>query len=153
MPSDRWEYGDRIAEQALELVVAVRDLEPEWVHREIARLAAGGHLPALVVALAAMVPDDVPVADLLEWTDDLDPRRQATGITAGDPAAYPPCDPVADRSPAGCASPHGTPARRTAGCAGAGCRAARRDYDAAYHRLRRARKRPATEAGEERRAS
>lgn len=61
---------DAAIPDAITLVTAVRD-DPDEVRR-ILHLNTDcdfQQLYALVVALAAMVPDDVPVSELLGWTD------------------------------------------------------------------------------------
>lgn len=135
MPAD-WARGDTVAELAMELVVDVRDLDPSRVH---SRLAAIGRrdpllLRQLVVALAAMVPDDRPASELLAWTERLMPDA-------------PGCDPLLDRSPATSRAAHGSRSRYVLGCHGAACEQAQREYDAARPRRRRLEVVPSTPDG------
>lgn len=60
---------DRALEAAQRLICEVRDLGPPEVHRYLAYLDKQGLLPAVVVVLAAMVPDGVPTSELLAWVD------------------------------------------------------------------------------------
>ena len=57
--------------RAGELAVMVRDESRETIAEFLDRLDRQG-LYGLVVALAAMVPDDVPQSELLAWVDGLD---------------------------------------------------------------------------------
>lgn len=57
--------------RAGELVVMVRDESRETIAEYLDEMSPQA-LYAVVVALAAMVPDDVPQADLLAWVDELD---------------------------------------------------------------------------------
>jgi hypothetical protein len=79
--ADEWEQGDEAVRVALELACDVRDGEPARLHARVRSLARNRPLllEQVVVALAAMVPDDTPVAELLAWTDPLMPaeRRRA----------------------------------------------------------------------------
>jgi hypothetical protein len=136
---------------AAELVVDVRAGDPAVLHRRLAAIAEDGELIAVAITLAAMVPDDRPLRELLEWTDDLVP---AVHLELSPPADESKCDPLADRSPAGARAEHGTRSRYNAGCRGAACLAADRQYGRDRADARKARRRrPATEPGEERRAS
>lgn len=58
---------------AMDLCVAVRDLDPRDLWRELQALLVGEpwRLMCAVVALAAMVPADRPVRELLAWTESL----------------------------------------------------------------------------------
>lgn len=57
--------------RAGELVVMVRDESRESIAEYLDEMTPQA-LYAVIVALAAMVPDDVPQADLLAWVDDLE---------------------------------------------------------------------------------
>lgn len=73
-PVDRREHRAHIAVlDAVELVAAVRDLDPRevWGTLRLRGERDPLRLIALCVALAAMVPDDRPARDLLAWTEDL----------------------------------------------------------------------------------
>ena len=66
------ELGDRMVPAALQLVDAVRRGSRRDAHDAIAtaQRAAGGYpywVFALVCTLAALVPDDQPLSDLLAW--------------------------------------------------------------------------------------
>lgn len=68
---DRIEKRSRDARRdAVQLVSAVRELDPREVWGTLALWTAEDPLRvyAAVVTLAAMVPDDRPVSELLEWT-------------------------------------------------------------------------------------
>jgi len=68
----RWVAAQAVKD-AVEIAVDVRSHDPELVFGDVA-LRAQDDLPRLVAAvaaLAAMVPVDRPVSDLLAWTDDL----------------------------------------------------------------------------------
>jgi hypothetical protein len=78
--SPRWPREKRAAtaylarEDAISLAVDVRCHDPAYVAGRIALLARDD-LPrtvAAVIALAAMVPVDRPVSELLAWTDELE---------------------------------------------------------------------------------
>ena len=58
---------------AVELVGDIRELDPRQVagRVELLRRRDPDRLTALVIALAALVPDDKPVSELLAWTDHL----------------------------------------------------------------------------------
>jgi hypothetical protein len=66
-------YADQLAETVATLAIAVRDDDPSAVGRAVqaalTRPAPAGVDPAtaLIVALAAAVPDDRPLADLYAW--------------------------------------------------------------------------------------
>jgi hypothetical protein len=54
---------------ATDIICAVRDLDPEGVEAWFARHGITGQAAQdLIVLLAAMVPDDRPIGDLLAWT-------------------------------------------------------------------------------------
>lgn len=59
---------------AARFVVAVHDRETDVIHRAIHRLSRQQR-DALLVVLAAMVPDGIGVRDLLAWVDDPDWAR------------------------------------------------------------------------------
>lgn len=85
MAADCWEVADEVAELAAAIVVDLRDEDPERLHARLRALRRRDPLRVeqLVVALAAMVPDDVPVSELLGWTDRLMPetrRRQLAKV-------------------------------------------------------------------------
>jgi hypothetical protein len=65
------EYVDRLAKVAAELVVRVRDDDPEANGRWLATLTDRERRDLLIV-LAAAVPDDQPWAELTAWV----PKRQ-----------------------------------------------------------------------------
>lgn len=72
LPKAKANYAAHIAvRRAGELAVMVRDESRETIAAFLDPLDRQ-NLYALVVALAAMVPDDVPQADLLAWVDELD---------------------------------------------------------------------------------
>jgi hypothetical protein len=78
--------GDRAHKAALdavEVVAAVRDLDPREVWGTLALRGEKDPLRiyALVVALAAMVPADRPARELLAWTEALS-APQAEGAAA-----------------------------------------------------------------------
>lgn len=66
--------AEQARRDAVELTASVRELDPRevwgqlalWAHDDLVRLCA------VTVALAAMVPVDVPVSRLLAWTDHLE---------------------------------------------------------------------------------
>lgn len=63
--------GDRAQQSlpaALELVDAVRN----WDRTSVAAVLSDADLPAMCVALAALVDDGRPLSELLAWVDDLD---------------------------------------------------------------------------------
>jgi len=68
---------------ALELIPSLRDYGPDRAETLLGHLSAG-HLYRLVILLAAMVPDDRPVSELLAWLDkpaqssDYEPGRRKT---------------------------------------------------------------------------
>lgn len=70
--------ANEAAVDALYLVEAVRELDPREVWGRLAIWAEDTpvRLLAVVVALAAMVPADRPVSDLLKWTDGLVPSAR-----------------------------------------------------------------------------
>lgn len=56
---------------AIEIAVCVRDRDTVHTHAALEPLLNGGErdrIAALIVALATMVPDDVPFAELVAWT-------------------------------------------------------------------------------------
>lgn len=56
---------------ALEVAVTVRDRDIPSVHAALAPVLFGGdtdRIAALIVALAVLVPDDIPVSELVSWT-------------------------------------------------------------------------------------
>ena len=56
---------------ALEVVVCVHDRDVRGTHAALAPVLFSGdtdRIAGLVIALAALVPDDVPVRDLVSWT-------------------------------------------------------------------------------------
>lgn len=63
---ERADLAERLVPVACELVCAVRD-DPDQVQRVVRRHR--GELHALVVVLAAMVPDDRTPQQLLGWAD------------------------------------------------------------------------------------
>jgi hypothetical protein len=73
-PGDR---AHKAALDAVEIVAAVRDLDPREVWGTLALRGETDPLRiyALIVALAAMVPADRPARELLAWTDGLAPAR------------------------------------------------------------------------------
>lgn len=96
---------------ALALVGAVHDRDIPSSHS----ILRGADLPALCVALAALVDDGQRVAELLAWTNH-------------EIRLVPRCDPAHDHSPSSSRAVHGTRSRYTAGCRGAACRQAESDY-------------------------
>lgn len=105
---------------AVQLAFAVRYEGPTEVEDLIGEARAGCGLEALVVALAAMVPEDRSPRELLRW---LEEKIAAQG-----------CDPALDKSGPRVRSLHGTRSRAEAGCGGAACQAARTAYYADRHR-------------------
>lgn len=75
-PGDR---SHKAVLDAVELVAAVRDLDPREVWGTLALWGQNDALRvyALVVALAAMVPADRPARELLAWTEGLMPGEVA----------------------------------------------------------------------------
>lgn len=69
------DVANNAAVDAMHLIEAVRDLDPREVWGRLAIWTEENpiRLLAATVALAAMVPADRPVSDLLEWTDGLAP--------------------------------------------------------------------------------
>ncbi|MEV6800546.1 hypothetical protein AB0M91_19695 [Micromonospora rifamycinica] len=65
-------YADRLAEVAAELVVRVRDDDPEANARWLAATLTAAEQRDLLYVLAAAVPDDRPWVELTAWV----PRRQ-----------------------------------------------------------------------------
>lgn len=63
--------AERAAVDAMDLAVAVRDVDPRDLWPELEALLVGEprRLLAAVVALAAMVPVETPVSELLAWTE------------------------------------------------------------------------------------
>lgn len=105
---------------ALRLVGAVRSCDPDDVQQILQR----ADLPALAIALAAMVDDTRTPSEMLAWTtQELRPRLS--------------CDPHDDHSPATVTAIHGTRSRYNAGCRGEACRAADADYQRARHQRRK----------------
>jgi hypothetical protein len=96
---------------ALALIGAVRDRDPDRSHRVL----ASADTDAVAVVLAAMVDDSREVRELLRWS-------------AYDVRLSPTCDPALDLSPPTTQSVHGTRSRYTAGCRGEGCRRAESEY-------------------------
>lgn len=82
MTSD--EYADHLAEVAQELVVRVRDDDPEANNRWLATLTDRERRDLLIV-LAAAVPDDRPWLHLTAWT--VLPARPEGPQPCGTPAA------------------------------------------------------------------
>ena len=60
--------AERLAAEAVQLVVMVRDEDPQVVGQHLADLDTT-RLAQLTIALAAMVPDDKPLSELLAWCD------------------------------------------------------------------------------------
>jgi hypothetical protein len=110
--------------EAQRLAFVVHEYDREQVHALISHIADEKMTCAVMVVLAAMVDIDKPVSELLGWV------LAAAERKPWERAWYPECDPAQDKSTAGARSRHGTPSRHTAGCRGAGCRLARKDYDA-----------------------
>jgi hypothetical protein len=96
---------------ALALVGAVHERDAHASHR----ILAEADLPALAVALAALVDDGQRVAQLLAWT-------------SHEIRLIPDCDPELDLSKSGTRAVHGTRSRYTAGCRGDACRQAESEY-------------------------
>lgn len=86
MAADRWEVADEVAELAAQMVVDLRDEDPTRLHARLLTLRRHDplRLEQLVVALAAMVPDDVPVSELLGWTDRLMPAERRRRLARAD---------------------------------------------------------------------
>lgn len=110
--------------EAQRLAFVVHEYDRDAVHALIRHIGDEKMTCAVMVALAAMVDVEKPVSELLGWV------LAAAERKPWERSWYPECDPEQDRSSPGCRSRHGTPARHTAGCRGAGCRLARKDYDA-----------------------
>lgn len=79
-------HVDRVGQRSYQAVLdatclagAVRDLDPREVWGTLALWGQEDplRLYGVVVALAAMVPADMPARDLLAWTDQLVPERSA----------------------------------------------------------------------------
>lgn len=73
--------ADQARNDAMDLAVDVRDLDPRHVWGRLALWNEKDpvRLYAVCVVLAAMVPTDVPVGELLAWTE---PLRVITGGVA-----------------------------------------------------------------------
>lgn len=65
--------AERLAAEAVRLVMMVRDDDPQVVGQHLASLSAT-RLAQLTIALAAMVPDDKPLSELLAWCESKDQR-------------------------------------------------------------------------------
>jgi hypothetical protein len=78
------DLAEELVPVALELVGLVRDEGPEAIGAFLARLDRG-HWAAMMVILAALVPDDRTAEDLLAWVDWDTPqqlaRKRARGAT------------------------------------------------------------------------
>lgn len=121
--------------EALRVVQVVREYDKAQIGKLLGHLRDSGRTEGVLVALAALVPDDQPVSSLLGWIDDDEVERKARRPWERD--AYPPCNPDLDRSPRGTSARHGSPSRYNAGCRGEGCSLARHDYDCWYTANRR----------------
>lgn len=121
--TDREEAAETAVQVAVQLAYSVRYDGPTEVEDLIAEARAGCGLEALVVALAAMVPEDRSPRQLLRWIEE---KIAAQG-----------CDPALDKSGPRTKALHGTRSRAEAGCGGAACQAARTAYYAERHRQRK----------------
>lgn len=126
---------DRAVQIGVELAYAVRYEGPSEVARHVNDARATCGLEMLVVALAAMVPEDRSPSELLRW---LHESIAARG-----------CDPALDKSGPRTRSMHGTRSRAEAGCGGAACQAARDRYYAERYEQRRRAELGAAADGEE----
>jgi hypothetical protein len=79
--ADRAEHALPVASA---LVCAVRDRDAA----QVAQLLSAADLPALAVVLAACVPDDARMSELLDWTADLPQPKPAELQPHGTHAAY-----------------------------------------------------------------
>jgi len=61
---------------ACDLACLVRDWDQAGIARRLTRLSVQ-ELHALAVVMAAMIPDDAPVSDLLGWLEPGTPQRDA----------------------------------------------------------------------------
>lgn len=112
---------------ALALIGAVHERDAAGSHS----ILRSADLPALAIALAALVDDTQRLAELLAWTS------HEIRLT-------PNCDPTLDRSPHGTRAVHGTRSRYTAGCRGDACRKAESSYQ--HDRYLRAKGKPLRQA-------
>jgi hypothetical protein len=71
--------AERALLDAMDISMAVRDVDPRdlWADLEALQTAQHHRLLAAVVALAALVPIDSPVSELLAWTEPLSERGAA----------------------------------------------------------------------------
>lgn len=84
-PGDLDDFLEDLLPAALGVAVAVRDRDGAEVARILEPLGVL-ELRALAVALAALVPDDVPFRELLAWTH-TDPGKWCTGCEQMRPRA------------------------------------------------------------------
>jgi hypothetical protein len=75
-PSGPDELAASMIPVACELACLVRDWDRKSIARRLGTLTPE-QWPALVVVLAAMVPDDAPLPDLLGWLEPGTPQRDA----------------------------------------------------------------------------
>jgi hypothetical protein len=78
--ADRADLAERLLPTALDLVMRVHDDGRQAVAELLAQIAPG-ELPALLVVLAALVPVDQGIADLLAWVTFDEYGRPLTGVT------------------------------------------------------------------------
>ena len=71
--------AEQALRDAMDIATAVRDVDPRdlWPELEAMHADEPRRLLAALVALAAMVPVETPVSELLAWTDALDARGAA----------------------------------------------------------------------------
>lgn len=80
-PSEVNSIAERAQTDAMDLAMDVRDLDPRVAWGRLVRWGRQDppRLVAACVALAAMVPVDRPVSELLAWTDWVATVREVTG--------------------------------------------------------------------------
>ena len=71
-PAKRADLAESMVPVACDLTCRVRDADAEGIARLAEARGWDTETAALLIVLAAMVPDDVPVGDLLAWTDGLE---------------------------------------------------------------------------------
>jgi hypothetical protein len=70
----------RLAAQAADLACRIRDEDPADIHADIGNMNHA-YLVELVTVMAAMIPDDKPVSELLAWIAPPSPKRYAVPVS------------------------------------------------------------------------